>query len=291
MKLALLMTTKNRARYFERALASMIREKREGWRDIEIVISDGGSTDGTVDIIRQNEGAIGAWISKPDRGVAEGVNRALALAKADFIWPIGDDDVLVPGASVKVMEYLEKHPDIDVLFGRNKIFFDEEDGSSREIHWNCPWSNGVLGLRNIKELLVNDFVIPEVGFYRRTAMLAVGGYDEEYHYSAFWDNLFKLVRAGYKMVAIPELVLETHQTPLSDTRSAMTSPRFWKERRRMLMANAGPYWVFWHWCKGDISLANIVSKLSRELGQKTGIHPRKLRDQLMERNRATGGTS
>jgi glycosyltransferase involved in cell wall biosynthesis len=283
MKLTLLMTTKNRARYFERALASMIREKREGWADIEIVISDGGSTDGTVDIIEQNEHFIDAWVSKPDRGVAEGVNRALALAKGDFIWAVGDDDVLVPGASVKMMEYLQQHPDIDVLFGRNKVFFDEEDGSSREIQWKGPWSAGQVTRKSICQLNIKAYLIPEVGFYRRAAMLSVGGYDERYHYTAFWDNLFKLQRAGFKMVAIPELVLETHQTPLSDTRSAMASPRFRKERRRMLMANAGLYWVFWQWCRGDISVRNVATKLSRELGQKTGIHPRKIRDRLFGR--------
>jgi glycosyltransferase involved in cell wall biosynthesis len=277
MKLTLFMPTKNRAKYFARALEAMIHEKHCGWRDIEIVICDGGSTDETVDIIRSNEKWIDKWVSESDRGVSEAVRRGLNLATGDFIWATGDDDIIVAGASEKMMSYLERNPDIDVLFGTNCLFYEEPDGSKVESSWVRPFVRGRVTRRHLCQLHVHAFLIPEIGIYRRKALLDVGGFDDNYHYTAYWDNFFKLEKSGYKMWGINEHVVDTYQTVLSDTRSALGTKKFRDECWRMMRANAGLGWAIWQHCRGDFTVRTWLRKALGYLSSITGIRRRHLK--------------
>jgi glycosyltransferase involved in cell wall biosynthesis len=281
MKLSLVITTKNRARYFERALAALVREKRQGYSNIEIVVTDAGSTDGTVDVIRKNEADIDAWISRRDTGVSEGINRAFGLATGDVIWPTGDDDIVVPGSSIKMMAYLKDHPDLDVLFGHNKLFVESADGMIRESTWPVPYTVGEITKRTICRFIHGDFLVPETGFFRKRAVDLVGGYDTALHYFAFWDFFFRLEAAGARMRAIPEVVVHRHATPLSDTTLGIGSPRWRREYDAVAYRHGGLYWVLWHRCGGQITVRTVLAACRTELGARFNIHPRRWRDQLL----------
>jgi glycosyltransferase involved in cell wall biosynthesis len=283
LKLSLVITTKNRARYFERALAALIREKREGYPNTEIVVTDAGSTDGTADVVRKNEAHIDRWISKSDSGVSEGVNRAFAMATGDVIWATGDDDIIVSGSSVKMMDYLKHHPEIDVVFGHHKIFVESEDGMVKESTWLMPYTVGKVTKRTICRFLYADFVVPETGFFRKRVVDLVGGYDLRLHYFAFWDFFFRLEKAGARMWTIPELVIHRHTTPVSDTLLGPASPRWKQEYDSVAYRHGGVYWLVWHRCSGKITVRKVLAMCRKDLGARFNIHPRKWRDEVLAR--------
>jgi glycosyltransferase involved in cell wall biosynthesis len=84
--------------------------------DVEYIVIDGQSTDGTLDIIRRHEAHIAAWISEPDKGIYDAMNKALALARGRWILFLGGDDTLIaPDTLAKVAEQLGD--DRTVLYG------------------------------------------------------------------------------------------------------------------------------------------------------------------------------
>lgn len=280
MKLSLILTTKNRARYLERALAALIREKKEGYPNIEIVITDAGSTDGTVDIIRKNEAFIDKWLSKPDSGVSEGVNRALSLATGDVVWMTGDDDIIVPGASIKMMAYLRERPHVDVVFAQNIMLVETTDGLVSPNPWPTPKTIGPVTKRTICQNIYASFLIPESAFFRKPCVDKVRGYNQEFHYFAFWDFLFRLKAVGAEMVAISEVVINHYSTPLSDAHTALSSPRWAREHETVIYRHGGLYWLVWHRCHGRITASKVLDMIQRKLGAISGIHPRRWWERL-----------
>ncbi len=84
--------------------------QNQSYKDFEYIIIDGGSTDGTVDIIKQHHELITCWISEPDRGIYDAWNKGLSLAKGKWITFIGADDLLYPDALQTYIQHIVAHP-------------------------------------------------------------------------------------------------------------------------------------------------------------------------------------
>lgn len=83
----------------------------------EIIIVDGGSTDGTLSIIQHHEKNLAAWVSEPDAGQADAINKGLAMATGEIVNWLNADDVLLPNALRRVATYFEASPMLEVLNG------------------------------------------------------------------------------------------------------------------------------------------------------------------------------
>lgn len=83
---------------------------KEGYAGAEILISDGGSGDSTLDVINRNEGQIAWWRTGKDNGTWDANNQALQHAKGDFIWIVNSDDRLEPGAIQAFLQALDRNP-------------------------------------------------------------------------------------------------------------------------------------------------------------------------------------
>src|SRR3954468_13392768 len=94
---------------------------------LEHIVVDGGSTDGTLDILRAADGV--RWISEPDRGLAHALNKGIAMAGGDVIGELNADDVYEPGALAAVADAFAARPDAMWLTGYCRII----DGDGREI--------------------------------------------------------------------------------------------------------------------------------------------------------------
>ncbi|ABW66335.1 glycosyltransferase family 2 protein [Desulfosudis oleivorans] len=84
----------NGADTLERAIKSVVSQT---FRDFEYIIIDGGSTDGTLDIIRRYESHLTCWISEPDKGLYDAMNKGVALSKGEWVYFLGADDYLLDG--------------------------------------------------------------------------------------------------------------------------------------------------------------------------------------------------
>ena len=104
----------NRAHYLVPTLESILQQD---YPDIECIVVDGGSTDGTVEILRQYGNRI-KWVSEPDKGHADAINKGWRMSAGEILaWLNADDIYVVPDAISKTVAYLQKNSEVDVIYG------------------------------------------------------------------------------------------------------------------------------------------------------------------------------
>lgn len=104
----------NRPRFLVPTLESILQQD---YPRVECIVVDGGSTDGTVDILKRYGDRI-RWVSEPDRGNSDAINKGWWMSKGDILaWLNADDVYVVPGAISQAVAYLQAHPEVDVVYG------------------------------------------------------------------------------------------------------------------------------------------------------------------------------
>lgn len=106
----------NQGRFIEETLLSV---KKQDYPNIEHIVVDGGSTDETLDILKRYEGTYNLrWISEPDEGHADAVNKGFRMARGEIIGWLNSDDVYFDRGTISaVVEAFEKHPEADIIYG------------------------------------------------------------------------------------------------------------------------------------------------------------------------------
>lgn len=104
----------NQDRYIEETIRSVLAQD---YPQIEYRIIDGGSTDGTVDVIKKYENKLVGWVSEPDKGQTDAINKGFAQAKGDILAWLNSDDTYEPGAVRAAVRYLQEHPDVGMVYG------------------------------------------------------------------------------------------------------------------------------------------------------------------------------
>lgn len=182
------------ARFLGRTVESVLAQ---GYPALEYVVQDGGSDDGSVEIIREHERSLTRWESAPDGGQANAINRGFAGTSGEIMAYLNSDDVLLPGALAYVARYLAGHPDVDVVYG-NRILIDDE---GRTVGL---W---VLPAHDDETLRLIDFVPQETLFWRRGLWERAGGrVEEELRYAIDWELLLRFAELGARMVRLPRFL-------------------------------------------------------------------------------------
>lgn len=127
MKVSIVTISYNQAQYLERALRSVIGQD---YQDIEYIVVDPGSNDGSREIIERYRVKISKLIFEPDRGAADGLNRGFRMATGQVFGFLNSDDVLLPGAVSHIVKFFDTHPHVDVVSGHT-VILDENDKKIR----------------------------------------------------------------------------------------------------------------------------------------------------------------
>lgn len=104
----------NQGAFLEETIRSVLSQD---YPKVEYLVMDGGSTDGSLDIIRRYANRLAYWTSAPDRGQADAVNRGFARASGEILAWLNSDDTYEPGAVRAAVEALDTRPDVDALYG------------------------------------------------------------------------------------------------------------------------------------------------------------------------------
>ena len=167
----------------------------QGYPEIEHLVIDGGSDDGTLDLLEAAEGV--TFISEPDRGLSDAVNKGVVRARGEVIGWLNADDAYLPGALAKVGRALARRPNALWATGRCRI----EDGHGREIRsLVSAYKNLFVRRYSYGLLLTQNFVSCLSTFVRRAAFDRVGLLDERFRYSMDYDLWLRLGRLGDPLV-------------------------------------------------------------------------------------------
>ncbi len=174
MLISVVTSVRNGDKFLLRCLES-VRTAAEAVRgrpgvEVEHVVCDGASTDGTVAILEGHSGV--RWTSELDSGQSEGFNKGVAMSKGEWICWLNADDELDPGAIVAFLRTLERHPEADVIYGHVQ-FIDEQ---SRPL-----WTSYQLPYR-YSLVADNVYVPPTSGTFFRRELLLREPLDPGYHY-------------------------------------------------------------------------------------------------------------
>jgi len=183
----------NQARWLGETIQSVLDQPGV---QVDYVVQDGGSTDGSVALIERHAARLHAWESGPDGGQSNAIIKGFAKTTGgpdDIMAWINSDDFYLPGALRYVARYFAAHPEVDAVYGHRIIV----DGDSQEV------SRWVLPKHDPKLLLINDCVPQETLFWRRRLWDKVGGLNPDYHYAMDWELLLRFQAAGARIVRLP----------------------------------------------------------------------------------------
>jgi len=175
----------NQGSFIERTIRSVLDQ---GYPDLEYIIMDGGSTDGTFDILKKYEGRL-KWFSEKDKGQADAINKGLQMATGSIIAYLNSDDIYEPGTLLKVAEYFAAHPEMQWLTGKCRII-DEHDREVRKPI--TAYKNFLLRHFSYSLLLVTNPVSQPATFWRREVIDEIGSFDIHEHYVMDYDYWLRI---------------------------------------------------------------------------------------------------
>jgi glycosyltransferase involved in cell wall biosynthesis len=175
------------------ALASV---RDQGYTPLEHVVVDGGSADRTMEIVRAAGDHV-RWVSEPDRGLSDAMNKGIAMARGDVVGWLNADDLYLPGALRRVADVFARRPDAEWVTGRCLIV----DADGNEIRRGITrYKDALLRHWSFPLFLTQNFVSSPATFARRDALQAVGGLEERFRYSMDYDVWLKLARRSAPVV-------------------------------------------------------------------------------------------
>ncbi len=165
----------NNDNHLQKTLNSIFKQK---YKNYELIVIDGGSTDSTLDIIKKNKKKINKWISEKDKGIYDAFNKGMKLAKGDYIGFVNSDDILLPDALKILVKYITGYPEADFFFGAVKKHWGVLHGYRP---WKIKFSWGFYSSHS-------------TGFFiKMRSAKKVGKYNLKYKFSSDYDYFYRMI--------------------------------------------------------------------------------------------------
>lgn len=197
----------NQGRFLDEALTSIFSQDVP----VEVYLMDGGSTDGSLDVIRRWESKLSGWRSHADDGQASAINEGIGRGSAPYVCWLNSDDLFLPGGLSRLLRALKDEPTAPVAYGR-ALNVAERTGARSPV-WTEPFSEHRLALRCI--------VSQPATLIRRSAWEGVGGLDASLHMVMDYDLWWRLYRSKGAFHYVDDFVAvnrEHEQTKTSSLR-------------------------------------------------------------------------
>lgn len=219
----------NQADYLPETIESILNQ---GYPNLEYMIIDGGSTDGSVDIIKKYERHLAYWVSEKDSGQSEAINKGLCQATGDLFNWINSDDVLFPGALRRIAETFMEHPEADLVVGSNARC----DAGGRIIRVSVPPTRLAMSPRNWA-----TYIGQQSAFVRMQTLRRVGGVRKDLHYIMDTELYHRVFLSGGCYVRADGLVgvIREH----ADAKGLAQADRWAPERQRIFEEYSTRPWI------------------------------------------------
>lgn len=181
MRISIITPSYNQVEYLGQVI-DCVRGQR-GDFDVEHIVVDGGSTDGSVELLRE-QGERLKWISEPDEGQSDAINKGLRLATGEIIGWLNSDDIYLEGCFAKVSQVFAAEPQTQWAYGKVRIV-DEQNNEIRR--WITKYKNSRMKSFSFAKLLTENWISQMGVFWRREFGEQVGELRTDLHYTMDYD--------------------------------------------------------------------------------------------------------
>ena len=194
------------------------------YQNKELIIIDGGSTDGTVELLTANRGKIAYWVSEPDRGIYHAFNKGISHAQGDWICFLGSDDYFWDERVLERMApLLERLPE-DIRIAYGQIMLVDAEGASLFIQGE-PWEN-------IKDQFKDVMCIPHQGAMHRSSLFKLRGlFDETFRIAGDYELYLRELGTGSAAFLPGIIVAAQRRGGVSSSSYLATLKDYWRAQR------------------------------------------------------------
>ena len=172
----------NQARFLEEAILSVLDQD---YPRIEYILIDGGSTDGSLEVIQRYASRLARWVSEPDRGQTDAINKGFAWANGEILAWLNSDDTYLPGAVGEAVDYLVTHPEAGMVYGDANLV--DEGG---QVIGRFPAKQ--TDYRRLRRGYVH--IPQQASFFRASLWQRVGPLDPTFFFAMDYDLWVRLAR-------------------------------------------------------------------------------------------------
>ncbi len=192
MKISIITPTYNQASFIERTILSVLNQN---YPDLEYIIMDGGSTDGTIKILKKYSDKL-IWRSEKDRGQSDAINKGLQIATGEIVAYLNSDDTYQSEALKKVADFFQNNPQKKWVYGKCKIINEADKEIRKPI---TLYKNLLLKKYTYSKLLAENFISQPTVFWKKTLNTELGLFNEKEHFCMdyeFWLRIGEKYPAG-----------------------------------------------------------------------------------------------
>lgn len=217
----------NQAPYIERTILSVLDQD---YPNLEYIVVDGGSTDGSLDIIKKYSDHISSWISEPDLGQTDAINKGFSRGNGQILAWINSDDTYNPGAVREAVQFLQEHPDVGLVYG-DANFINAQDA--------------VIGTfpaaQTDRTRLLQGYVhVPQQSaFFRSDLWKKIGPLDPSFFFAMDYD-LWVRLSALAPLVYLPKKIWANFRLH-DDGKTIASDDRCWPEMLRVHRREGGSW--------------------------------------------------
>ncbi|MCJ7735587.1 MAG: glycosyltransferase [Anaerolineales bacterium] len=214
----------NQQQYLEQTIQSVLDQ---AYPALEYFVVDGGSKDGSIEIIKKYQDQLSGWISEPDQGQTDAINKGFARSQGEIMAWLNSDDIYLPGAIRSAVAFLQDNPEVGMVYGDTNLI----DGTGRKI--------GDFNARqtSYQRLMRGGVYIPQpAAFWRRELWNKSGPLDPAYYFAMdydLWVRFAKIARIQYT----PQLwaSFRIH----GEGKTTLSDKRCWPEMRKVYQREGG----------------------------------------------------
>ncbi|MCC5944664.1 MAG: glycosyltransferase [Bernardetiaceae bacterium] len=192
-KISVVVPSYNQADFIEETLQSILNQR---YPHLELIVIDGGSKDGSVEIIQKYEKYITYWVSEADRGQSHAINKGFERATGELLTWLCSDDLYTENALFKVVAHFNENPQADLVHGKTQILTQGKRG------------NITAGFHRNWELdYFSHMAFPQPSsFFRRQIIDQIGLTNEALHYTMDYDLMLRMQLADFTFLPVDDLL-------------------------------------------------------------------------------------
>ncbi len=216
----------NQADFLEETIRSVLAQD---YPHIEYIIIDGGSTDGSVEIISRYQNRLAAWVSEPDLGQTDAINKGFSLAHGDLLAWLNSDDTYEPGAVTEAVAFFQSHPQVGLVYGDANFINERGQVIGRFPAAQTSYAKLRRGYVHIPQ---------QAAFFKSALWREVGPLDTSFYFAMDYDLWVRLA-AKAPLVYLPRTWANFRLH--GGAKTILADDRCWPEMIRVHRRNGGSY--------------------------------------------------